>query len=67
MTVREFYNEEIKENPSISSTDLMDKYAKYIVTISFCDGSPRDFDEMSIVQLKKINKVINNLIDWTNE
>ena len=67
MDAIDFYNKRIKEEPTIGSVQLMDEYAKHIVTINFCDGSPTDFDKVTMGQLKKIHNNVNKCVDWTNE
>ena len=66
MEARDFYDKRIKEDPSIGSVKLMEEYAKHIIEINFCDGSPIDFDELSIKDLKKVQGNINLMIDWVN-
>lgn len=45
MEAREFYNKRIKEESAIGSVQLMEEYAKHIIEINFCDGSPIDFEK----------------------
>ncbi len=66
MEAREFYNKRIKEEPTIGSVQLMEEYAKYIIEINFCDGSPTDFHKLTDEQLKSMHDNINNLVDWVN-
>jgi hypothetical protein len=44
----------------------MEEYAKHIIEINFCDGSPIEFNELSVEQLKAIHKNINKCVDWVN-
>jgi hypothetical protein len=44
----------------------MEEYAKHIIEINFCDGSPIEFNELSLEQLKNIHKNINKCVDWVN-
>ena len=66
MEAREFYDKRIKEEPTIGSVQLMNEYAKHIIEINFCDGSPIEFNELSVEQLKAIHKNINKCVDWVN-
>lgn len=66
MEAREFYNKRIKEEPTIGSVQLMGEYAKHIIEINFCDGSPIDFEKVSIEQLKKIHDNVSKCVDWVN-
>ena len=66
MEVREFYDKRIKEEPTIGSVQLMEEYAKHIIEINFCEGSPIDFDELKIEQVMKIHKNVNMCVDWVN-
>lgn len=47
--------------------DIMETYAKKIVVDNFCDGSPMNFDECTIEQLKSIHSKADKLVDWVNE
>jgi len=67
MEVREFYDKRIKEEPTIGSVKLMEEYAKHIIEINFCDGSPICFEELTIEQVKTIHKNINKCVDWVND
>ena len=67
MTAREFYNKRINEEPTIGSVQLMNDYAKHIITINFCDGSPTDLDKVTLGDLMKIHNNVNKCVDWTNE
>jgi len=67
MQAREFYEKRLKENPTMGSVELMELYAKHIIDINFCDGSPMDFDKLSIEQLKKMNHAVNLCIQWSLE
>lgn len=66
MEAREFYDKRINESSDIGSVQLMEEYAKHIIRINFCDGSPIDFDALTVEQLKKINRNINLCVDWVN-
>jgi len=66
MEAKEFYNKRIKEEPTIGSVQLMEEYAKHIIEINFCDGSPIDFKKVSVEQLKKIHDNVGKCVDWVN-
>ena len=66
MEARDFYEKRIKEEPTIGSVQLMEEYAKHIIEINFCDGSPIDFEKLSVDQLKKIHNNVNKCVDWVN-
>ena len=66
MEARDFFNQRIKEDTTIGSVQLMEEYAKHILKINFCDGSPTDFNKLSVEQLKTIHKNINKCVDWVN-
>lgn len=66
MEAREFYDKRISEDPTIGSVQLMEEYAKHIIEINFCDGSPIAFDELSIAQMEKLHRNINLCVDWVN-
>ena len=66
MEARDFYDKRIKEEPSIGSVQLMEEYAKHIIEINFCDGSPIDFEKLSVEQLKNIHNNVNKCVDWVN-
>ena len=66
MEVKEFYNKRLNEDPTIGSVQLMEEYAKHIIEINFCDGTPSDFEKLTIDDLKKMNKNINLCIEWVN-
>lgn len=66
MDARDFYNKRINEDPTIGSVQLMEEYGKHIIEINFCDGSPTDFDDLTIAQMKRIHKNVNLCIDWVN-
>ena len=66
MDAKSFYAKRKKENPNIDTVKLMEEFAKHIIEINFCDGSPKEFDKLSIKQLKKIHKNINLCVDWVN-
>ena len=66
MKARDFYDKRLKEDNTVGSVQLMEEYAKHIITINFCDGSSSDFNELTIEQLKRVNNNINKLVDWVN-
>lgn len=66
MEAREFYDKRITEEPTIGSVQLMEEYAKHILEINFCDGSPRDFERLSIEQLMEIHRKVNLCVSWVN-
>ena len=66
MQAREFYDKRLNEDPSLGSVQLMEEYAKHIIQINFCDGSPNDFDNMTVNDMKKIHDNINLCVDWVN-
>lgn len=66
MKARDFYDKRIKEEPTIGSVQLMEEYAKHIIEINFCDGSPIDFEKLSVEQLRKIHSNVNKCVDWVN-
>jgi len=66
MEARDFYDKRIIEEPTIGSVQLMEEFAKHIIEINFCDGSPIDFEKLSVDQLKKIHNNVNKCVDWVN-
>lgn len=66
MEARDFYDKRIKEEPNIGIVQLMEEYAKHILEINFCDGSPIDFEKLTFDQLKKIHNNVNKCVDWVN-
>lgn len=66
MEARDFYNKLTDEDPTIGSVRLMEEYAKHIIEINFCDGSPSDFDKLTIEQMRKIHRNIELCVDWVN-
>ena len=66
MEAKEFYNKRIKEEPTIGSVQLMEEYAKHIIEINFCDGSPIDFEKITVEQLKSIHGTVTKCVDWVN-
>jgi len=66
MEAKEFYDKKISEDPTIGSVQLMEDYAKHIIELNFCDGSPTEFDKVSIEQLKKIHRNVGLCVDWLN-
>ena len=67
MTPREFYNRRLEEDNTIGSVQLMEEYAKHIIEINYFDGSPTEFQECTIDQLKEIQNVTTKLVEWVNE
>lgn len=63
----DFYNKRLEEDTTIGSVQLMDEYAKHIIEINFCDGSPIEFDNLSVGQLRTIHGNINKCVDWVNK
>jgi len=63
---REFYGKRLNEDPTIGSVQLMEEYAKHIIEINFCDGTPSDFEDMTVSQLKNTLRNINMCVDWVN-
>ena len=66
MNARDFYNKRIKEDNTIGSVQLMDEYAKHIIEINLCTGTPTDFYKNTMSDLKTTNQVVNLLVDWVN-
>lgn len=66
MEARDFYDQRLNKDPDVGTVQLMDEYAKHIIEINFCDGSPTSFDDLTLSQLKKIHHNINLCIDWVN-
>lgn len=66
MEARDFYDKRLEEDFNIGSVQLMEEYAKHIIEINFCDGSPDDFNKMTIKQLKKAHSNINQCVEWVN-
>ena len=66
MEASDFYTKRTKEDPTIGSVQLMEEFAKHIIEINFCYGSPIDFKEMSVQQMEKIHTNINKCVDWVN-
>ncbi len=66
MEAREFYKKRLKEDPTIGNIQLMEDFAKHVIEINFCDGSPVDTNDLTIGQIKKINQNINHCVDWVN-
>ena len=67
MTSKDFYNKELKEDETIGSVELMEKYAKHVIEMNFCNGSPIEFSELTVNDLKIMNDKVNYLVDWCNE
>ena len=66
MDAREFYDKRLNEDPSIGSVQLMEEFAKHIIEINFCDGTPSCIEDMTVSQLKNTIKHINMCVDWVN-
>ena len=66
MTARQFYDEKIKMDNTIGSVQLMEEFAKHVMSDKLCKGTPIDFDENKISDLKQINKAVNELCDYVN-
>lgn len=66
MDAREFYDKRLREDPEIGSVQLMEEYAKHIIEINFCDGSPSDFDQLTLEQKMRLHKNVNLCVDWVN-
>ena len=66
MEAREFYNQRLEEDSTLGTVQLMEEYAKHIIEINFCDGSPIDFEKLSVEQLRKIHSNVNKCVDWVN-
>jgi hypothetical protein len=67
MEAIDFYDKMLTEKPALNIIKLMEKYAKHVIEINFCDGSPSDFERLTIAELKRIHKNINMCVDWVNE
>ena len=71
MNATEYFKEHYK-HPEIqmvskeSAIHFAEGYAKHVIEIMFCDGSPIDFDQLTIEQLKNIHNNINICVDWVN-
>lgn len=66
MEAREFYDKRITEDPEVGSVQLMEEYAKHIIGINFCDGSPMDFNFLTVKQLKRMHDKVNLCVNWLN-
>lgn len=66
MEARDFYNKRLDEDSTIGSVQLMEEYAKHIIEINFSDGSPLEFEKLTVEQLEKIHKNINMCVDWVS-
>ncbi len=67
MEAKEFYDKRLKEDSTIGSVQLMEEYAKHIIEINFCDGSPCEIEKVTIGQLMKMHNKVNMCIRWINE
>lgn len=66
MEAGDFYNQRMKEDPTLGTVQLMEEYAKHIIEINFSDGTPVAFSDCSVEQLKKIHRNVNLCVDWVN-
>ena len=66
MNATDFYNKTLKEDNTIGSIELMEKYAKHVIEINLCTGAPIDFYKNTMSDLKTTNQVVNLLVDWVN-
>jgi len=66
MQARQFYNKRINEDPTIGSVQLMEEFAKHIIEINFCDGSPSDFSSLTNKQMEKMHDSVSSCVDWVN-
>lgn len=66
MEAGEFYDKRISEDPTIGSVQLMEEYAKHVIEINFCDGSPTNFNELTIDQMMEIHKNVSLCVGWVN-
>lgn len=66
MEAREFYDQKLEEDPTLGTVELMEMYAKHIIEINFCDGTPIEFNKCTVKQLEETNRKINLCIDWVN-
>ena len=66
MEAREFYKKRLHEDGTLSVIELMEEYAKHVIEINFCNGSPIDFDSLTVEQLKQQNDSVNLCVDWAN-
>ena len=66
MDARDFYRKRTKKEPITGIVQLMEEYAKHIIEINFCDGSPIDFEKLTIEQIQNIHKNVNKCVDWVN-
>ena len=67
MDARDFYDKRLAENPTIGSVELMEDFAKHVLEINFCDGSPTDSNNLTIGQLERIHRNVNLCVNWVNE
>ena len=66
MDARDFYDKRMKEDNTLGSVQLMDEYAKHVIEINLCTGTPSEFHKNTIGDLKETNQIINLLVDWVN-
>ena len=66
MKSKEFLTKTLSEDPTMHTAKMMEKYAKHIIDVNFCDGSPIDFKSMTIEQLERTHEKISALVEWVN-
>ena len=66
MEAKEFRDKRLAEDCTIGNVQLMEEYAKHVIEINFCNGSPIDFDSLTVEQLKKQHDSVNLCVDWVN-
>lgn len=66
MTAKDFYNKRLEEDNTIGSVQLMEEYAKDIISINFCDGAPTEFEKCTVNELRTTQDKVVELIDWVN-
>ena len=66
MDARDFYVKQIEENPTANSVQLMEDFAKHIIEINFCNGSPLVLSEMTFKEIEIMHKNVNKCVDWVN-
>ncbi len=67
MEAREYYEKRLNENPDIGSVQLMEEYAKHVIEMNFCDGSPTNFDDLKLIHIRSMHKAVNLCVEWVNE
>jgi len=66
MEARDFFDKRLVEDSTIGSVQLMEEYAKHIIETVFCDGSPTDFDKLTVGELRSQHDKINRCVEWVN-